>query len=325
MQSRQKKTEKTMSKTKRVRITNERLNSYKTRVLTAGMDLSQYERNPVLLYMHERGQVIGYVADLKVEGDEVTGELMFDEATELSQRCKKQWEFGSLKMVSAGLEIIELSDDKEYLVEGQTRPTVTKSKLIEVSLVDIGANDDAIVLIKDGQRLEMGMGGESPLPKLNQHNNQEEDMDKKEIALLLGLQADASDEAIKAKINELKTAADERAELAKENGELKLSRIEAAVDGAIAEKKISPDKKSHFMELGKQVGLESLNATFGAMTPQVKLSQVIGHQGGAPTGSAWQKLSDVPADKIMELRKEQPDEYKRLYKAEYGIECTIED
>lgn len=325
MQSRQKKTEKTMSKTKRVRITNERLNSYKTRVLTAGMDLSQYERNPVLLYMHERGQVIGYVKDLKVEGDEVTGELMFDEATELSQRCKKQWEFGSLKMVSAGLEIIELSDDKEYLVEGQTRPTVTKSKLIEVSLVDIGANDDAIVLIKDGQRLEMGMGGESPLPMLNQHKNQEEDMDKKEIALLLGLQADASDEAIKAKINELKTAADERAELAKENGELKLSRIEAAVDGAIAEKKISPDKKSHFMELGKQVGLESLEATFGAMTPQVKLSQVIGHQGGSPTDNAWQKLSDVPSDKILALRKEQPDEYKRLYKAEYGIECTIED
>ena len=325
MQSRQKKTEKTMSKTKRVRITNERLNSYKTRVLTAGMDLSQYERNPVLLYMHERGQVIGYVKDLKVEGDEVTGELMFDEATELSQRCKKQWEFGSLKMVSAGLEIIELSDDKEYLVEGQTRPTVTKSKLIEVSLVDIGANDDAIVLIKDGQRLEMGMGGESPLPMLNQHKNQEEDMDKKEIALLLGLPADASDEAIKAKINELKTAADERAELAKENGALKLSRIEAAVDGAIAEKKISPDKKSHFMELGKQVGLESLEATFGAMTPQVKLSQVIGHQGGAPADSTWKKLSDVPEDKILELRKEQPDEYKRLYKAEYGIECETDD
>lgn len=82
---------------KRVRISNESLNSYGTRVLTAGMNVEQYNRNPVLLYMHERGQVIGYVKDLKVEGDEVTGELMFDEATELSQRCKKQWEFGSLK------------------------------------------------------------------------------------------------------------------------------------------------------------------------------------------------------------------------------------
>ena len=314
-----------MSKNKRVRITNERLNSYGTRVLTSGMDLSQYERNPVLLYMHQRGEVIGYVKDLKVEGDEVTGELMFDEATELSQRCKKQWEFGSLKMVSVGLDVLELSEDKKYLVEGQTCPTVTRSKLFEVSLVDIGANDDAIVLMKDGQRLEMGKDGESPLPKLNQHKNQEENMDKKEIALLLGLPADASDEAIKAKINELKTAADERAELSKENDALKLSRIEAAVDGAIAEKKIPADKKDHFVELGKQVGVESLNATFDAMTPQVKLSQVLGHQGGAPADNSWKKLSDVPEDKILELRKNNPDEYKRLYKAEYGVECVITD
>ena len=56
-----------MSKGKRVRITNDSLNSYGTRVLTAGMNVEQYQRNPVLLYMHERGNVIGYVKDLKVE------------------------------------------------------------------------------------------------------------------------------------------------------------------------------------------------------------------------------------------------------------------
>ena len=61
-----------MEKTKRVRISNESLNSYGTRVLTSGMDVDQYKRNPVLLYMHERGQVIGYVKDLRVEGDDVT-------------------------------------------------------------------------------------------------------------------------------------------------------------------------------------------------------------------------------------------------------------
>ena len=314
-----------MAKNKRVRITNERLNSYGTRVLTAGMDVSQYERNPVLLYMHERGQVIGYVKDLKVEGDEVTGELMFDEASELSQRCKKQWEFGSLKMVSVGIDVLELSEDKKHLVEGQTSPTITRSKLFEVSVVDIGANDDAIVLMRDGQRLEMGKDGESPLPKLNHNKNQEKKMNKEEFALLLGLPADASEEAIKAKVADLKAAAAERETLAKENDALQLSRIESAVEGAIAEKKISADKKAHFIELGKKVGIESLNATFDAMSAQVKLSQVVGHQGAAPQGQTWQKLSEVPSDKIMDLRKNQPDEYKRLFKAEYGYECEIED
>ena len=41
--------------------------SYGTRVLTGGMDVEQYGRNPVLLYMHERGNVIGYVKDLRKE------------------------------------------------------------------------------------------------------------------------------------------------------------------------------------------------------------------------------------------------------------------
>ena len=180
---------------KRVRISNDRLNSYGTRVLTSGMDTEQYSRNPVLLYMHERGNVIGYVKDLEVKDGEVTGELMFDEATELSKRCKKQFEFGSLKMVSAGLDIIEMSEDGQYLVEGQTSPTITKSKLFEVSVVDIGANDDAIVLKKDGKQITLGRDGKCPLPLLNNNNNHQkrEEMENKTIALQLGLPETATE------------------------------------------------------------------------------------------------------------------------------------
>ena len=75
---------------KRLRITNERLNGYGFRVLTSGGNLDQYQRNPVLLYMHERGKVIGIMKDLKVENGEITAEPVFDEATELSRQCKKQ-------------------------------------------------------------------------------------------------------------------------------------------------------------------------------------------------------------------------------------------
>ncbi|MEI3469544.1 MAG: hypothetical protein V8Q76_13045 [Bacteroides intestinalis] len=98
---------------KRIRISNDSLNGYGTRLLTSGLDIDQYCRNPVLLYVHERGEVIGYVKDLKVEGDEVTGELVFDEATDLSKRCKKQYEFGSLRMVSVGADVLELSEERE--------------------------------------------------------------------------------------------------------------------------------------------------------------------------------------------------------------------
>lgn len=311
--------------TKRVRISNDSLNSYGSRVLTAGMDVEQYRRNPVLLYMHERGNVIGYVKDLKSENGEVTGELVFDEAGELSKRCKKQYEFGSLRMVSAWIDILELSDAKEHLVQGQTRPTVTKSMLFEVSLVDIGANDDAIVLKKDGTVINLGRDGECLLPLLNNKTPKTKSMDQKMLALQLGLPETADEAAIGAKIAELKASREDADKLRRENETLKLGRITAAVEKAVAEKRIGEDKKRQFIELGKKIGAEDLENTFGAMSPQIKLGAIIGHQGGSPaaTTAAYKKLGEVPAGKLEELREKQPDEYKRLYKAEYGMECEI--
>lgn len=314
-----------MSKGKRVRITNDSLNSYGTRVLTAGMNVEQYQRNPVLLYMHERGNVIGYVKDLKVEDGEVTGELMFDEASELSIRCKKQYEFGSLKMVSAGLDILETSEDPELLVQGQTRPTVTKSKLFEVSLVDVGSNDDAIVLQKDGKKITLGKDSECPLPLLNNNNQKQKQMEQKMVAMQLGLPATATEAEINAKLDELKTAKEENERLQQKNAALTLASITAAVEKAVGEKRITPDKKDEFINLGKEVGLEKLESILSAISPQMKLSSVIGHQGGASTQqpATYKKLSDVPSAELLTLRKEQPEEYKRLYKEEYGMECEF--
>lgn len=315
-----------MSKTKRVRISNERLNCYGTRVLTAGINVEQYNRNPILLYMHERGQVIGLVRDLKVEGEEVTGELVFDEATELSQRCKKQWEFGSLRMVSINIDILETSDDPRLLVQGQTAPTITKSKLNEVSLVDIGANDDAIVLHKDGVRLTLGKGAADVLPPL--HNNKskkQKTMDQEKLALELGLPKDADEAAISAAVAKLKAKDAESESLRKECDTLRAARIETLVNAAVAEKKIGEDKKQQFLELGKKLGAEDLKATFDAMSPQVKLSSIVGNQGGAPAGgnAEYKKFSEVPEEELKKLREENPAQYKKLYKAEYGVDCDI--
>ncbi len=313
-----------MSKGKRVRITNDSLNSYGTRVLTAGMNVEQYQRNPVLLYMHERGNVIGYVKDLKAEDGEVTGELMFDEASELSVRCKKQYEFGSLKMVSAGLDILETSEDPELLVQGQTRPTVTKSKLFEVSLVDVGSNDDAIVLQKDGKKITLGKDSECPLPLLNNNNQKQKQMEQKMVAMQLGLPATATEAEINAALDELKTAKEENERLQQKNAALTLASITAAVEKAVGEKRITPDKKDEFINLGKEIGQEKLESILSAISPQMKLSSVIGHQGGAATEpTTYKKLSDVPSGQLTTLRKEQPDEYKRLYKEEYGMECEF--
>ena len=311
---------------KRVRISNDSLNSYGFRVLTSGLDVAQYNRNPVLLYMHERGNVVGYVKDLKVENNEVTGELMFDCASELSQRCKKQFEFGSLRMVSAGLEILETSEDKDLLVAGQTRPTITKSKLFEVSIADVGANDDALVLQRNGKMITLGRDGDCDLPLLNNNNKQKktEEMENKTIALQLGLPETATDAEISAKLTELNQLKEQNVSLLKEKESLTLVNITSLVTQAIAEKRLEEKDKDQFVELGKKIGTEELEKTLKAMHPSVKLSSVLGHQGGVPAREQnFTKLSEVPADQIAVLRSENPEEYKRLYKAEYGIDCEI--
>lgn len=309
---------------KRVRISNDSLNSYGSRVLTSGMNVEQYCGNPVLLYMHQRGNVIGYVKDLKVENGEVTGEPVFDEATELSRRCKKQFEFGSIRMVSAGIDILELSEEPGQLVQGQTCPTITKSRLYEVSMVDVGANDDAIVLMKDGKQITLGRDGECPLPLINNQKTKDE-MELKVLALQLGLPETATEAEVNKALGELKQAKQENERLQKENGELMLARITGLVEKAVAEKRLDEGKKAQFVELGKKVGADELKGILEAMQPQTKLSAVLSYKGGKQMAqpATYSKLSEVPADELLLMREQNPEEYCRLYKAEYGMSCEI--
>lgn len=321
----------------RVRISNSSLNSYGTRVLTEGLDISQYEKNPVLLYMHQRGKVIGYVTDIKREGDDLTGELVFDEVTDLSRQCKAQFEKGSLRMVSMGADILELSEAPEHIAPGQTRPTVSKSKLREVSVVDIGSNDDALRLTYEGKALELGAGLECGLPVLKNNsvepNKSDTTMEVKTLLLALGLTETAGEAEVTAKITELKNGETKALNLAAEiktlkdeNDALKLAAITQLVDAAIADKKIGADKKDHFIELGKKVGGEELKTLFAEMQPAVKLSTVIDHQGGAPDvqqPTDAKKLSDLTPEQRVELKASDINKYRTLYKAEYGIECPV--
>ena len=94
---------------KRVRLTDDSLNSH-------GSCTSEF------------GKVIGFMKDIEVKDGEITGEPVFDCATELSKQCKKQWEVGSLRMVSIGIDVLELSEEPEHLVAGQTAPQSRRAK-----------------------------------------------------------------------------------------------------------------------------------------------------------------------------------------------------
>jgi hypothetical protein len=150
-------------------------------------------------------------------------------------------------------------------------------------------------------------------------------MDQEKLALELGLPKDADEATINAKLAKLKADGAEAETLRQERDTLRAARIETLVNAAIAEKKIGEDKKQQFLDLGKKIGADELKQTFDAMSPHVKLSEIVGsHGGGAAGGSAeYKKLSDVPSDELSKMREQNPAQYKKLYKAEYGMDCEI--
>lgn len=322
---------------KEVIISTSGLNCYGGRVLTSGIDLTQFQKNPLLLWMHRRSfdrdaMPIGRIDNLRTDGDRLIGTPVFDQNDEFAKKIESKWENGFLRMASAGIEIIETSDAPEHLLQGQTRRTITRCRLEEVSIVDMGGNDEALQLYdRSGKVLKLAAGedndalpllapekkddpsGTAPDGKDNNQTNKSTQSMNKEILQLLGLSETATEQEAVGALRLLKEKADKVETL-------QLASITAIVDGAIAEKRITADKKEHFVNIGKAAGIDSLRTTLSLMQPVRKPTEVI-HQTDAPRDDepkTYAKLSDVPADQLEKLREERPQDYERLYKAEYG-------
>ena len=311
---------------KEVIISNSKLNSKGFRVLTTGIDTTQYLRNPVLLWQHNRpwrGTTdeilpIGKIENLRIDGDNLIGTPVFDESDEFAKQIKSKWDGGFLKMVSMGADVIETSDDALYILQGQRRATVTKCKLIEVSIVDIGANDDAIVLYKSGNIRLNSHENDALIPEIKTNFNNNE---MKIIALKLGLPEAATEAEILTKIGTLQATAAQAENLQKQVDEQLTKAIEGAVDSAIKLKKITADKREHFVKLGKTSGIEVLTSTLEMLNPAAKPTDVINLSKVAETTD--KKFSELSPEERIELRTENFEAYAKLYKAEYGIDIKI--
>lgn len=308
-------------------ISNSTLNTRFFRVLTSGIDITQYQRNPIMLFMHNRpwrGDTdtqlpLGVIENVRIEGDNLMGTLKFDEADDFSKSIKAKWDAGTLRMVSPGLEPIERSEDPAYLLPGQKYSTVTKSKLIEVSVVDMGGNDDALALYNDGKLITLSMGGDNDfLQPINTNLNE-----MKTIALFLGLPEGASEADILAKVTEIKLVADkvEALELAAE--QQRELAITTEVETAITLKKVTADQKAHFIALGKKVGVEDLRATLQLMTPASKPTDYLHLGKDGKETAEFKKLSDVPEAELKFMRENDKETYQKLFKAEYGTDINL--
>lgn len=313
---------------RKVVISTSRLNSYGFRVLTEGIDIKQFKKNPILLYSHFRPwrgtddeiRPIGVVENLAIEGDSLVGELVFSQSYDFATKIEKQWDEGVYKMVSAGLTPVEFSDDPQYLLKGQTRSTLSKSILDEVSVVDIGANRDALALknLSTGKMVQLNDNDLCFIPNINP----KQDVTMKSVLLALGLEEDATEAsaltALQVIMNRSKELGDENLSLKKEQEDaLKLS-IQRQVDEAIRLKKIAPEKKETYLTIGLKQGVDLLEQILSDMKPAAQLRpSSLGLSGSDGAVSLkWEDITD--ADRIS-LRATDPESYKAAFKQYYGF------
>lgn len=247
---------------RRLIISDESINSYGFWIRTEGIDLSQFSRNPILLWMHNRPYMgredevlpIGKVVDLKLENGVLSGMPVFDQNDDFAKKIESKWESGILNMGSAGLRVIEESEDPKWIKPGQRRMTVLKSKLREVSIVDIGSNDNALGVAlydEDGTLLTLSADNEDKCPVKLLSNKKNTNM--KLIALALGLAETATEAEIEAKTKEMAT---ENQQLKQEKADRELAEKNAKtqeavqlVDKAVKEGRIDAKAKDHFLKL----------------------------------------------------------------------------
>ena len=162
-------------------LSDESINSYGFIVKTAGIDTTQFERNPVMLYMHDRENgVIGRWENLRNDGNKLLADAVFDESTELGAKVKKQVDNGFLRCVSIGIDNVT----QEELNGVQT---VTKCRLIEVSVVDIPSNSNAVKLFRSSGSFTY---------RLSDLNGEDVETFKNAVIAVLGLKPGTSDSEI---------------------------------------------------------------------------------------------------------------------------------
>lgn len=121
-------------------VSDESVNVYGTILQTQGIELQDFLRNPVMYFNHYRDKgVIGRWENLRRDGNTLLADAVFDTKSELGAKVARQVQDGFLRSASVGFEALETE-----IVDGIT--VITRSKLREISIVDMPANTNAVKL-----------------------------------------------------------------------------------------------------------------------------------------------------------------------------------
>ena len=277
-------------------VNDESVNRHGTRILTSGIDLTDFEKNPIMLYCHIRGWTdkedmilpIGYWENFVVKGSKLYADAVFDKDDEFAQKIENKVKNKVLRTCSPSLEVLTVSDDPAYLVKGQTRATVIKSSLREISIADIPSNRNAIKLYDQSSGTELNLSAQEDnnlIPLIGNKQNKETMNLKDEVAGLLNLSAQTDDNAIITALKGALGGSQDVINLRSENQALK-TKVDAyeakekevqqqavidLVDSAVKERRITDKDKEKYLKLAAQ-DFDTVKTLLSDMVPVVDLS-----------------------------------------------------
>ena len=296
---------------------SETINSYGFKTDVKGINLSRFEKNPVMLYQHNPHTVIGRWEDIKIEGGQLSATPVFDmedpEAAEIARKVEQ----GFIKGCSMGIVIKQMTRSKGI-------DTATESVLLEASIVSIPADENALVVYdSEDKQNQLSINDFNKLFYIMEKKEKPElQPDNSEITLSqrnMELQAQVDEQtdtikALNAKIDELKRDLAER----------DYREAEAFVDKAIADGKITEEVKSEalsfYLSFPKETEklFANIKSADEVAEPQssISLSQMM--EKKAEPSQTWDELDR--AGKLRNLKANNLEEFKRLYKEKFHKE-----
>lgn len=312
---------------------DESVNSYGFRMLTSGVLLDGFKKNPVMFYNHDdREMPIGRWENIRIEEGKILAEANFDQGDPKAKEIARKVEEGYISACSVGAWVLESSSDISLYLEGQNAPTVTKWSLREVSICNIPANHNALALYDaNGKRV-----GETDITTILELTDRQVTIEKKEtmnevVKTLLNLSNDATVEdaigAIRANQKTIATLTEEVEALRKEKQEAeekklqeKRNRFEALLDQAIKGGSLMESQKESMTTLFDANPDETLRV-LEAMPKRRSVTEQLTDKKNSKRASladkSWEELDKL--GKLAELRANDPTLYQEKYNEHFNI------
>lgn len=306
-----------------------KVNSYGFSVFNADLSLDRFKNNSVLLVQHYNDvmNVVGRVANLRVDGSRLLGDLEFDLEDEQAAKLAGKVERGFIKGVSIGLIF-----SREDMVQSPNGAyTLNASELMEVSLVAVPSNANAIRLFAASGELLTDTEVKLSISQLQTQfrsdkiNNMEKIILSATALVALGLtvnpengnEISAAVEKLTGKLTEAnlaaKTAKDELAAVKASVALAAKESVALKVKQAIVEGKLTADQETEMVQLGVD-NPKVLDILIGRLPAKTDLAgKVINAQNLSDGPKDLAEFEKMPVVKQLAFKTDNPDGYKALF------------